>query len=147
MEEYRQAASDQLMRELSAEERVRVAANAEKSVSAWVTTIPHQPELVLTNANVAAGLLRDRLLLEPTKIKLDRRKVLDQRILNEFKKAEYQTQLTTTSTTTSSDDPDRRLSDSLVEPMIISVTNFNLSQTVQRGRRIPDPPSSSRRRT
>ena len=137
MEEYWRQASNQLMNKLYRPQRLRVACNAEKSASAWLTTVPHVPDLLIPDAAVAAGL-RSRLLKAQDRLQLTKRKVLRQRMLHELKAANYECKLVTTSTKyTSTDDP-TGISDSLVQPMAVSVENFNLS-LVSAGD-IPEPP-------
>ena len=138
MEDYWRRASNQLMDKMYRQQCMKVACNAEKSASSWLTTIPHLPELLLPDASVAAGL-RSRLLKSKDRIDITKRKVLHQRLLNEFKSADYESKLVTTSTThTTTDDP-TWISDSLVEPMAISVMGFNLSLVTTTDLPVPPP--------
>ena len=136
MEEYWVKASDQLMHKLYRDKCIQVACNSERSANAWLSTIPHLPELQLSDTSVAAGLrLR---LLKSCRLDWTQRKVIHQRMVNEFKKADYECKLVTTSTNyTSTDDP-TRISDSIVTPMAISVQNLNLALVNTKD--VPQPP-------
>ena len=137
MEEYWLEASNQLMNKLYQPKCARIACNAEKSASAWLTTIPHTPDLLIPDAAIAAGL-RCRLLQVRDRTRLTKRKILDQRLLDEFKMADFECKLVTTSTNyTSTADP-AGVSDSIVEPMALSVGNFAVSQVNSRD--LPPPP-------
>ena len=97
MEEYWLEASNQLMNKLYQPKCARIACNAEKSASAWLTTIPHTPDLLIPDAAVTAGL-RCRLLQVRDRTRLTKRKILDQRLLDEFKMTDFECKLVTTST-------------------------------------------------
>ena len=136
MEKYWLEASNQLMNKLHQSKCARIACNAEKSASAWLTTIPHTPDLLIPDAAIAAGL-RCRLLQVRDRTRLTKRKILDQRLLDEFKIAGFDCKLVTTSTTyTSTDDP-AGISDSIVEPMALSVENFAVSTVNSRDLPLP----------
>ena len=140
MNDYWQKASNQLMNKVYAPQCQRIACNAGKAASAWLTTVPHIPELLIPDAAVAAGL-RSRLLKVQDRLNMTKRKVLHQRVLDEFKKADYQCTLVTASTKhTTTDDP-AGISDSLVEPMALSIANLNLSLLNRTD--VPSPPRNT----
>ena len=127
MEEYWKSSSDQLMRKLYRPMCLRVAANSEKSSSSWLTTIPHDERLQMTDEQVARGI-RSRLLKQPDQAHPQRRKELDEMMVDEYKSAEYESTLVTSDTQhTISDDPRQWMSDSIVSPMAISMTTVNVS--------------------
>ena len=140
MEEYWRKASNQLMNRLTMDRCLKVATNAEKSASSWLNTIPHLPELHLADKEVAAGL-RYRLLKRNAGLNLDKRKILHQRVLHEFKSAEYESKLVTMNTQhTQTEDP-KGISDSIVQPMAISIMNFNLTLVTRKD--VPEPPENT----
>ena len=140
MEEYWKKASNQLMNRLTMDKCLKVATNAEKSASSWLNTIPHLPELRLSDKEVASGL-RYRLLKRNSGLDLNKRKILHQRVLQEFKSAEYESKLVTMNTQhTQTEDP-KGISDSIVQPMAISIMNFNLTLVTRKD--APEPPENT----
>lgn len=127
MQEYWKKSSDQLMSRLYSTKCLRIAANSEKSASAWLSTTPNMKILQLTDDEIAAGL-RSRLLQTADTINSLQSRRMDQEITNAFKEAEYNATLVTTNTNyQSSDGPNTWAPGSVVEPMAISVTKLRIT--------------------
>ena len=138
MEQHWIQASNEMMRSLYRPAAIRVAMNAEKSASSWMTTIPMTKALQLTNGEVRRGL-RSRLLYGDDKVNETKREKIKKTIVDEFKAAEYEATQTTASTThTIPGDPNTWLPDSVVDPMAISVQTFNVE-----GIKISNPPDNT----
>ena len=139
MEQHWTHASNDLMRRLYRPQALRVAMNAEKSASSWLTTVPTKKTLELTNDEVKRGL-RSRLLYTDDVINETKRGKMKKTIIDEFKAAEYEATQTTTSTNYSTpDDPNTWLPDSVVDPMAISVQTYNIESITT-----PNPPNNTK---
>ena len=140
MEDYWQRASNNLLTSIYRPSALRISVNAEKSSSAWMSTIPTTKDLLLSDDDVKRGLKSRLLLTSADKIHPMKRRKVSQIIINEFKAAEYEAvRISQNTQYTTPEDPNTWASDSVVEPMAISVSTFNITNTAA-----PDPPRSTR---
>ena len=138
MDTHWRRVSNALLDRLRPQQRLRVAANSTQTAKSWISATPHKAGLTMTDDEVATGL-RSRLLQSADRVNATKRKVLDQLILNEFKLADIDAKLVTTTTShTTTDDP-MGMSESVVEPMAISVSTLNVTCI-----EVPRPPQDTR---
>ena len=140
MEDYWRQASNDLLTRVYRPAALRISANAEKSASAWLSTIPTTKDLQLSNDEVKKGL-QSRLLQRDDKIHTTKRGKIIQTIVNEFKAAEYEAIRISQDTTYKTPEDPRTtwVSDSVVEPMAITVTTYNVPATTT-----PNPPKDTK---